>query len=195
MITEPLNQEERRLLLHLAREAIEKAVRGEDYSLPDLEIFPMLLRENGVCFVTLTMPNGELRGCIGGLEATRPLVVDICDHAAAAALEDYRFLPVRPEEVPFLHIEISRLTRPEILEYSRPEELPHLLNPYQDGVALRDGFRRATFLPQVWEKLPDPCAFLSHLCQKMGASPDLWRKRKLQVEIYHVEEFEEEVSS
>ena len=81
------------------------------------------------------------------------------------------------------------------LKYSSPEELPILLHPHQDGVALRDGFRRATFLPQVWEKLPDPCAFLSQLCQKMGASSDLWRKRKLQVEIYHVEEFQEEVSS
>lgn len=191
-INDRLTPEERRALLLLARTAIEQAVCGSVYEPESLESLPPRLCEPGVCFVTLMMPGGDLRGCIGGLEALEPLALDVCHHAAAAATEDYRFMPVRPDEVSLLQIEISRLTRPQILEYSRPEELPGILTPGLDGVVLRDGFRRATFLPQVWEKLPDPCAFLSHLCQKMGAPSDLWRHRKLTVEIYHVEEFHEE---
>lgn len=192
METQNLTQAERTQLLQLARHAIELAVCGKDWLPQDVESFPPSLREKGVCFVTLTMPDGELRGCIGGLEATQPLALDVCEHAAAAALDDYRFLPVRVEEVPLLHIEISRLTPPELLEYDNPADLPNILRPGIDGVVLRDGPRRATFLPQVWEKLPDPCQFLSHLCQKMGAPGDLWRRHRLQVKIYHVEEFQEE---
>lgn len=187
-----LNPEERGQLLRLARRSIECAVVGEALHPEELENLPPNLHEPGVCFVTLTLPGGALRGCIGGLEATQPLFEDVCEHAAAAALEDYRFRPVCTEEVPHLRIEISRLTRPEPLEYDQPEDLPNLLQPYEDGVVLRDAHRRATFLPQVWEKIPDPCVFLSQLCQKMGLPGDTWRKRKLKVEIYHVEEFQEE---
>jgi len=191
MQSEALTPAERQLLLQLARQSIEQAVTGNDCSPPDLNLLPPALCEPGVCFVTLTLPGNELRGCIGGLEATLPLAIDVWEHAAAAALDDYRFMPVRPEELSLLHIEISRLTRPIPLAYEQPEELPNLLNPNLDGVVLRDGHRRATFLPQVWEKIPDPCVFLSHLCQKMGVSSDVWKQRKLQVEIYHVEEFHE----
>lgn len=189
MSGEPLSQEERCLLLDFARRSIEMAVNGQVFQPPDLEKLPTHLRELGVCFVTLTLPNGDLRGCIGGLEAGQPLALDVCEHAIAAARDDYRFLPVRADELPLLHIEISRLTRPEPLLYEDPAELPQLLHPFEDGVILRDGLRRATFLPQVWEKLPDPENFLTHLCQKMGAPGGLWRHRKLEVEIYHVEMF------
>jgi AmmeMemoRadiSam system protein A len=191
MQTETLTLDERRQLLQLARRSIEQAVCGNAGLPPELETHPPALRELGVCFVTLTLPGGELRGCIGGLEATQPLARDVWEHAAAAALDDYRFLPVTPEELPLIQIEISRLTQPQPLDYENPEDLPALLHPNVDGVVLRDGLRRATFLPQVWEKLPDPREFLSHLCQKMGAASDLWRRRKLKVEIYHVEEFHE----
>lgn len=190
--TEPLTQQERDQLLLLARQSIERVACGQDYPLPDLDCLTPHLREDGASFVTLTLPDGDLRGCIGGLEAVRPLALDVCEHAAAAAMEDYRFMPVRPEEVPHLHIEISRLTPPQLLEYDCPEDLPGLLHPGVDGVVLRTGGRRATFLPQVWEKLPAPRAFLSHLCQKMGLPSDAWLRRKMQVEIYHVEEFHEE---
>ena len=125
------------------------------------------------------------------IRSQKTLALDVWEHASSAALEDYRFYPVRPEEVPQLHIEISRLTIPVALDYDSPEELPRLLHPNVDGVVLREGWQRATFLPQVWEKLPSPDVFLSHLCQKMNAPGDLWRRKKLQVEIYHVEEFHE----
>lgn len=191
MSAEPLTHEERRLLLELARRSIEMAVRGEEIRLPALETLSPHLRETGVCFVTLTQPDGELRGCIGALEATQPLALDVCEHAAAAARDDYRFLPVCADELAELHIEISRLTKPQPLEYEEPAQLPSLLHPHEDGVILRDSYRRATFLPQVWEKIPDPEGFLTHLCQKMGVPGNLWRHKKLQVEIYHVEEFHE----
>lgn len=109
MSREPLSEEERRLLLQLARRSIEAAVNGKP--LPEIraEDYPARLFEPGVCFVTLTDARGELRGCVGALEAYQPLVEDVREHAVAAALEDYRFPPVRPHEVDHLKIEISRL--------------------------------------------------------------------------------------
>lgn len=186
----PLNDNEKKQLLGLARQSIELAV--DNHPLPRLVLdeFSTPLREEGACFVTLTK-EGALRGCIGTLEPYQALVQDVCEHAAAAALEDYRFPPVRPDEVPFLVIEISRLTIPDSLEYKQPSELLEYLRPGIDGVIIKDGMRKATFLPQVWDKLPHPEDFLSHLCHKMGAPPDLWQRKELQVLIYQVEEFHE----
>ena len=98
---------------------------------------------------------------------------------------------MQPEELPEIEIEISYLNAPQPLVYTSPEELPDLLRPGVDGVILRDGMRRATFLPQVWEKLPDAESFLAHLCSKMGAPANLWRKKVLSAAIYQVEEFHE----
>ena len=184
-----ISMEDRSVLLELARRSITLAVSGQALPVLDLEALPARLREDGVCFVTLFNADGGLRGCIGGLEATRPLAQDVCEHAAAAALDDFRFRPVQPEEVVTLCIEISVLTPPTSLVCDNPAALPSQLRPGIDGVILRDGMHRATFLPQVWEKLPDPCSFLSHLCQKMGAPADLWKRKCLQVEVYQVEEF------
>lgn len=185
-----LNEDERRLLLQIARRALEASVC--DQSLPPLDwsSLPDRFREPGATFVTLTR-QGQLRGCIGTLEAHLPLAEDVCAHTQAAALEDYRFLQVRREELPEIMIEISRLTSPQPLAYEGPEDLISKLRPGIDGVVLRDGFRRATFLPQVWEKITDPDLFLSHLCQKMGVAPNAWRKKKLEVFTYQVEEFHE----
>jgi len=113
------------------------------------------------------------------------------EHAIAAALQDYRFPPVQPEELGSIEIEVSRLTRPQPLPYDGPADLIAKLRPGVDGVILQDGFRRATFLPQVWEKIPAPEQFLSELCLKMGAPADLWRRKPLEVSTYQVEEFHE----
>jgi AmmeMemoRadiSam system protein A len=191
MTTQQLSLEERLILLKLARQAIEEAVCGRGLSPLNLEGLPESLRQPGACFVTLTK-HGELRGCIGALEPYQPLAEDVREHAAAAALQDYRFLPVSPDEVPELEIEISRLTPAHLLEYECPEDLLAKLRPGVDGVILRDGARRATFLPQVWEKIPKTDLFLSLLCQKMGSSPQLWVYKKLQVLTYEVELFQEE---
>lgn len=188
MIPDQLTPAERSKLLELARQSLELGVCAEPLSPIDLDTLPQRLREPGATFVTLTR-NGELRGCIGALEAYLPLAEDVREHAIAAALQDYRFPQVRPEELPEIEIEISRLTKPQPLDYIGPEDLLTKLRPGIDGVVIRDGPRRATFLPQVWEKIPDPAIFLSYLCQKMGAVPDLWRRKKLDVLIYQVEVF------
>ena len=185
-----LTDEEKQLLLTHAREALVQAVNGNARLPLDLSQFSERLRQNGASFVTLT-EGGDLRGCIGALEPYQPLLEDVREHAAAAALDDYRFAPVRPLELPHIQIEISRLTLPQTLVYKTPGELLAGLRPKVDGVILRDGSRRATFLPQVWEKLPQSEMFLAHLCQKMGASSDLWQRRLLQVQVYQVEEFYE----
>ncbi len=185
-----LTPQEKKELLVMAREAITCAVSGK--RLPKIleSQLSANLKENGAAFVTLTI-GGELRGCIGSLQAYRPLYEDVQQHAVDAALNDYRFQPVTDLEVPLLEIEISVLSKPEPLHYSHAEELPKLLKPREDGVVLRDGPLSATFLPQVWDQLPDPESFLSHLCQKMGAAPNRWRQKIMQVSIYHVEEFKE----
>ncbi len=185
-----LSPDERRILLGLARQAIEDAVLDRPITPLDLESLPEALRQPGVTFVTLTI-SGGLRGCIGALEAYQPLAEDVREHAVGAALQDYRFPPVNENELKDLKIEISRLTPPQALIYETPEELLERLRPGVDGVILRDGPRRSTFLPQVWMKLPQPADFLSHLCAKMGANPNLWCEKTLQVFTYQVEEFHE----
>lgn len=185
-----LTLEERNVLLHLAREAMEHGVRGEKLPALDEATLPPKLREDGASFVTLSV-RGQLRGCIGALEPYQSLAQDVCEHAVAAALEDPRFPPVSERELNGIQIEVSRLTRPVPLEYKDASDLLSKLRPHVDGVILRDSFRRATFLPQVWEKIPDPAEFLSNLCYKMGVSPDAWRTHHFQVLTYQVEEFHE----
>lgn len=185
-----LTDAERKILLSLARGSIELIVNEHKRLLIQLADYTPALREQGASFVTLTIHN-NLRGCIGALEPYQPLVQDVCEHAAAAATDDFRFPPVSSSEIPLLQIEISRLTLPQQLDYQDPEELLRKLHPGIDGVILKDGNRRATFLPQVWEKIPDPSDFLSHLCEKMWAPLDLWRRRSIQVFTYQVEEFAE----
>ncbi len=189
-----LTPEEQKTLLRLAREALERGVKGEHLPPLDSSTLTPRLLEEGASFVTLT-EGGQLRGCIGALEPYQPLAQDVREHAVAAALEDPRFPPVNAREVERINIEVSRLTRPVPLEYSDANDLLHKLRPHVDGVILRDSFRRATFLPQVWEKIPNPEEFLDNLCYKMGAHPDLWRKKHLEVLIYQVEEFHEAAGS
>lgn len=189
-MAEQLTKNERVYLLTIARQAIYDGVRGNNPEKINLEELSPRLREPGASFVTLTK-GGELRGCVGALDAYQPLVEDVREHAIAAALQDYRFSPVQAEEIPELLIEISCLTPPVLLEYDKPDELLVRLRPGIDGVILREGARKATFLPQVWQKLPDVKQFLGHLCQKMGVDENYWRNHKLKIFTYQVEEFHE----
>jgi uncharacterized protein len=189
-----LTPEEQQTLLRLAREALKCGVKGEHLPPLDASILTSRLLADGASFVTLTEA-GQLRGCIGTLEPYQSLAQDVREHAVAAALEDPRFPPVNVREVDRIHIEVSRLTRPVPLQYKDANDLLGKLRPNIDGVILRDGFHRATFLPQVWEKIPDPAEFLDNLCYKMGANPDLWQRKHLEVLIYQVEEFHEPISS
>lgn len=185
-----LSSEEKIYLLGLARQALEHGVSG--IALPELDVtsMPARLMTPGASFVTLTK-NAELRGCIGSLEAVRPLAEDVRVHAVAAALEDYRFPPVNQSEVTQILIEISRLTVPKRINYRDTDELVKLLRPGLDGVVIQRGIQRATFLPQVWEKVPDVEIFLAMLCRKMGLSSDCWRGTDVKISTYRVEKFSE----
>lgn len=190
MSSEKLSEEERKELLRIARKALTDAVNGFPGKRPDPTKYTQALSEDGATFVTLTI-DSKLRGCIGTLEAYQPLVVDVYEHAIAAGLQDYRFPPVQPNELPLIKIEISRLTKPQKLEYTTSEELIQKLRQGVDGVILSYGHYRATFLPQVWEKLPNPEEFLSQLSMKMGLSHNAWKEVPMDVSIYQVEEFSE----
>ncbi len=186
-----LTQTEKEILLKYAREALEVGVQGGKLSSINMEKLPERLREIGASFVTLTI-GGYLRGCIGTLEASQPLIDDVREHTLAAAFNDYRFPPVRPEEVDQINIEISYLTPPIPLDYRDSNDLVNRLHPGIDGVVIRDGIRRATFLPQVWQKISDPEEFLSMLCRKMGVDANSWRTKKLEILVYKVEEFSDQ---
>ena len=184
-----LEPEERSILLRLARQAVTLA--AEDRPLPPVVIDDPSdsLQEPGCAFVTLTRL-GALRGCIGALEANRPLAADVWEHAYAAAREDPRFVPVRPDELPEVHIEVSRLTDPKAVDVA-PAMRSAALRPGIDGVILRRGMLRATYLPQVWEKVPDPVEFLEMLCEKAGLPRSAWRQDDVEMLVYQVESFEE----
>lgn len=187
----PLSPEDRQTLLTLAREAITRAVRRQGLPPVDLNAVSENLQRDGASFVTLTK-HEQLRGCIGSLEARRSLVEDVRENAVAAALNDPRFPPVHADELDDLHVEISVLSSPQPLDYDGLDDLIAKLRPGVDGVVIERGWNRATFLPQVWEKLPDPHRFLEHLCLKAYLPADAYRRPGLDVYTYQVEKFEEE---
>jgi AmmeMemoRadiSam system protein A len=189
-MTSMLLEEEKKYLLTISRNALVEAVVSRRLVKIEPSQIPESLLEMGATFVTLTH-HGYLRGCIGTLEATRPIVEDVIEHTFAAALNDYRFHPVQVGELDSINIEISYLSKPEILVYDEPSSLPSLLRKGMDGVVLQEGMRRATFLPQVWEKIPSPVEFLNQLCLKMGVDSNYWRLNRLVVKTYQVEEFHE----
>ncbi len=182
---------ERETLLVLARQSIENSLQGLPLVSLDYERLTDRLREKGTTFVTLTIA-GQLRGCVGGLEAVLPLVEDARNHAVAAAVKDFRFYPLSLAELPRVRIEISCLSAFKPLTYSCPEELLDALTPGVDGVVLREGKKRSTFLPQVWERIPDKVEFLGLLCNKLGYPADFWRSKRLEILTYQVESFHEE---
>ena len=185
-----LTPTEKQILLKLARQSLEAGVRGALLPTLDPATLTPALRADGAAFVTLTI-KGDLRGCIGALQPYQSLAEDVREHAVAAALEDPRFPQVQEKELAKIEIEVSRLTVPVPLEYTDADDLLAKLRPGVDGVILRESFRRATFLPQVWEKIPDAPGFLANLCYKMGAAPDTWKRKHLEVLVYQVEEFHE----
>jgi len=157
------------ILLRLARSAI--ASRG---SVPAPEgDEPAWLAAPGASFVTITQ-DGALRGCIGSVEPLRPLRQDVLHNACAAAFHDPRFRPLRSQEVPAVRIEVSLLSATSPLPASTREVLLKHLHPHVDGLILNWFGHRATFLPQVWEQLPDPGEFVEHLLHKAGLPVSFW---------------------
>lgn len=186
-----LSLADRQYLLKLARKTIARHLRGEEPPPIDLDALPESLTRDGACFVTLTKHDGQLRGCIGSLEARRPLVLDVRENGLGAAFHDPRFPSVYPGELDDLHVEISVLSIPQPLSYDGPDDLIAKLRPGVDGVVIERGWNRATFLPQVWEKLPEPHQFLQHLCLKAFLPDDAYHHPGLDVYTYQAEKFEE----
>ncbi|BBP01613.1 AmmeMemoRadiSam system protein A [Sulfuriferula nivalis] len=133
------------------------------------------LQEQGACFVTLTQ-HGELRGCIGTLEAHRSLLADVKANAQAAAFHDPRFNPLAQTELDSIEIEVSLLSAMQAMQFSSEADALAQLQPGIDGVVFEFGNYRSTFLPQVWEQLPEPVEFMAHLKHKAGLNPKFWDK-------------------
>lgn len=181
-----------RLLVTLAREAIA-AELGVPMPVSKVASQPEgWLAEPGAVFVTLTR-EGELRGCIGSLEAHRPLLDDLRANARAAAFGDPRFPPLDVEELDGTQVEVSILSRPEPMSFRNEADLLARLRPGIDGVILEYGWHRATFLPQVWEQLPEPRQFIAQLKRKAGLAADFWAE-DIRVSRYSVEKFKEGTS-
>jgi len=186
---DPLDPSQRRALLALARRSIEC---GLDQGCPLVVVlsdYATDLRARRAVFVTLETDR-TLRGCIGHLEAIQPLVLDVAENAFAAAFRDPRFQPLTCPELSQLSIEISVLTPSQPLSFTSEEDLLQMIGPGRDGLVLEEGTARGTFLPTVWESLPEPRVFLRHLKQKAGLPPDHWSDR-IQVRRYRTESFSE----
>ena len=165
MSIEPLGHS----LLTLARNAIE-----EEFGMKPRTVTPHPdFAKAAATFVTLTQ-NGQLRGCIGSLEARRPLATDVAENAVAAAFSDPRFPPLRRGELEQTRVEVSLLDKPRPMQFDDEEDVLRQLCPGVDGLILTCGHHRATFLPQVWESLPTPRLFLEHLKLKAGLPADFW---------------------
>ncbi|HGY10061.1 MAG TPA: AmmeMemoRadiSam system protein A [Oceanithermus profundus] len=182
-----LDHEEKRNLLDLAERAIEEALTLGRATPPDLALLPPRLAAPGASFVTLTQ-DGRLRGCIGSLEPRRPLAEDTHQNALAAAFRDPRFPPLAAHEWPRTDVEVSVLSPPEPLFYEDLNELVQKLTP-EMGLVLEHPRGRATYLPQVWEQLPDPELFLASLAQKAGLSPAVYTDRATRLLHYKVDKF------
>jgi len=161
--------EKGRTLLALARAAIASRL-GMDSEKP--EILPTM-QQQAASFVTIHK-HGALRGCIGTLEPYRPLAADVAANALAAAFEDPRFPPLTRQEFPLIRIELSVLSPLQEMQVRDEADALSRLRPGVDGVVLRFGMHRATFLPQVWEQLPDSAQFMAHLKMKAGLPASFW---------------------
>lgn len=177
MSSNKLNSEKnRRILLALARESIRFGLEQNRLLPSDIDRYPEQLTALGASFVTLEI-NGRLRGCIGTLEAYRPLAQDITENAYQAAFSDPRFTPLQKPEFDQLDIHIAVLTPPQEMLFDSEQKLLAQMQPNVDGIIIQEGTQKATFLPSVWESLPDPPDFLQHLKQKAGFAPDYWSDR------------------
>ena len=180
-------------LLKLVRETIGQGL-GVVAAVDQTDLESPALQQDLASFVTLKI-DGRLRGCIGTLEPTGPLLSTLAQNARHAAFKDHRFSPLSAEEFAQVKIDISILSSPEPLQHEGGEDLLARLRPGQDGVIVQKGRARATFLPQVWKQLPEPKQFMEHLCRKAGLPPQAWQDKDIEIYLYQVQSFEEETDA
>ncbi len=183
-----LNRDEQLVLLELASSSIRSGLQEDSSFKVDPTVFSPPLQEPRACFVTLTL-HGALRGCIGHLEATQSVVEDVVENAYNAAFRDPRFPAVTSTELAQLKLHISILSVPEPLAVSSEQDLLEKLQPGIDGIILHDGAHKGTFLPSVWEQLPQPETFIQHLKMKAGLPAEYWSD-SIEVLRYHAESIE-----
>lgn len=187
-----INKEEGLFLVNLARKAIEYYLKTRKIPYIPPENIPYEnLKKLGASFVTLETKQRKLRGCIGSIIPHRPLYEDVIHNAISAAVSDPRFVPLSPAELNDIKVKVSVLTYPQPLEYTDWVDLLGKIQPYKDGLIIKYGNHSATFLPDVWEDLPDKHQFMAHLCLKAGLEPDCYKSLKLQVFKYHTISFSE----
>jgi AmmeMemoRadiSam system protein A len=185
-----LTDQEGKYLLEVARNTIEQGLFKDKAVSRLSEVDSSRFSEKRGTFVTLTIDD-NLRGCIGHIIPQESLLEGIRENAINAAFRDPRFNPLSKKEWENVKVEISILTDPRRLNYSDADDLLKKIHPDVDGVIIKKGFYQATFLPQVWEQLPDKKEFFTHLCLKAGMDGDEWKKGKLEVYTYQVQAFEE----
>ncbi len=184
-----MTESEKLVALRLARNAIESELLKTP--LGRLDQLPAVFSEKGAVFVTLKTKEGALRGCIGSLIAYRSLYEDIVENSVSSAFRDPRFPPLNITELPFIAIELSLLHVPSEVVYSSPAELLSKITPFDNGLIIKYEEYQATFLPSVWEEIPQKEEFISRLCQKAGLEADFWKNGKLEVYIYGADKFSE----
>lgn len=187
------NASERDRLLTLARTSIAQGCAGSGMPADDPQLVAALdesaFAQVRNCFVTL-LRDGALRGCIGSLSPSRPLAEDVVVNAHNAAFRDPRFAAVTAAELAYIEVQLSILSPQQPLAVASESELLAVLEPFVDGLTLEDGANRATFLPKVWEQLPDPAAYLQQLKAKAGLAPGHW-STTMRFWRYHAENFSE----
>ena len=186
-----LTPQQQQKLLKVARESIQYGLQHRHAMSVDADAYGEQLQQQGACFVTL-YKKGALRGCIGTLQPYQPLVSDVAEHARAAAFSDPRFPPLGPDEFVDIVISVSVLGKPSAISFSDEEDLVTQLRPSQDGLIFEDGGNRGTFLPSVWESLPEPRQFLQQLKRKAGLPVDYWSD-SLKISRYTTQSFSEKV--
>lgn len=180
---------ERQTLFQVARQSIQKGLEVGKPLNVDFNDYPTSLQVQRATFVTLQIQE-QLRGCIGALIATQPLVIDVAEHAFSAAFRDPRFPALTKNEYPQLSVHISVLSEPQPIHFQSEADLIQQLQPGIDGLILEEGRHRGTFLPSVWKSLPEPETFLRHLKTKAGLPPDYW-SNQLRISRYSTESFKE----
>lgn len=183
----PTNESEQQILLRLAADSIDSGLRTQYPIEVDVDTLPASLSQEAACFVTLHR-QGQLRGCIGSLVARQPLAQDVAENAFNAAFRDPRFPPLQSAELADLDLEISVLGTPEDLHFRTEVDLIAQLRPGEDGLILEAAGHRGTFLPSVWESLPEPADFFRHLKQKAGLPMDFW-SADMHIQRYDTEAF------
>lgn len=185
-----LSEIHRKTLLDIVRESINHGLE-QGYALPvNIDEFEKPLQNHNASFVTLHL-NHALRGCMGSLEAYRPLVQDVAENGYAAAFRDPRFASLTEAETASLTLHVSVLSVAEPVIFSSEQELLTTIRPGVDGLILEDKSHRGTFLPSVWESLPEPELFLAHLKQKAGLPTNHWSDT-IKISRYQTESFGDE---